>query len=396
MVQLFKFVDWKFRCRAAGRAGQAALAVMLWAGGPATAQAQPAAPPREGGPTLSGYMEMHLNKVQDQPTAVDLHRFVLMVGHSFSDRLKFWSEVEVEHALVAVEGGVETGEVAIEQAYIDLLVGRRFNLRAGMVLVPVGIINERHEPPTFNGVERTFVDTVIVPTTWRDTGVGAFGDLGAGFSYRAYVVPGLNAAEFSAEEGIAGGRQQGSRADASDPAVTGRLEYRRAGLTAGASVWRGGAGFGLIRLDIETPTVAVSAVDARYRRGRHELRGQWSMVNIGGAADLNRALQAHNGVSPNIASRLLGAYGEAATRVSPNAWAHEVVVFGRYEKFDTQNKMPAGFLPIEEFRRSAWVAGATYYPDPDVAFKFDVVRERNKSSVVRAPWQVNLGVGWWF
>jgi len=135
MVQLFKFVDWKFRCRAAGRAGQAALAVMLWAGGPATAQAQPAAPPREGGPTLSGYMEMHLNKVQDQPTAVDLHRFVLMVGHSFSDRLKFWSEVEVEHALVAVEGGVETGEVAIEQAYIDLLVGRRFNLRAGMVLV---------------------------------------------------------------------------------------------------------------------------------------------------------------------------------------------------------------------------------------------------------------------
>ncbi len=268
-------------------------------------------------PTLSGYMELHLNKVQDLPSEADLHRFVLMVGHRFSDRIKFWSEVEVEHAFVEVEGGEETGEVAIEQAYIDLMVHRRFNVRAGMVLVPVGILNERHEPPTFNGVERTMVDTVIVPTTWRDVGVGAFGELGRGFSYRAFAVPGLDATGFSAEEGIAGGRQQGGRADTSDPAVTGRLEYRRAGLTAGASLWRGGAGFGLIRLDIETPAVTVSSLDARYRRGRHELRGQWSMVNISGAADLNRALQIHTGLSPNIASRLLGAYGEAATRVTP-------------------------------------------------------------------------------
>jgi len=140
----------------------------------------------------------------------------------------------------------------------------------------------------------------------------------------------------------------------------------------------------------------VSSLDARYRRGRHELRGQWAMVNIGAAADLNRALQSQSGNSPNIASRLMGAYAEAATRVSPNAWAHEIVVFGRYEKFDTQNKMPAGFLPLEELQRSAWVAGATYYPDPDVAFKVDFVRERNKSSVVQAPWQINMGVGWWF
>lgn len=351
---------------------------------------------REGVPTLSGYMEMHLNKEQDLPTAADLHRFVLMVGHSFSERLKFWSEVEVEHAFVEVEGGEETGEVAIEQAFIDLMVNRRFNVRAGIVLVPVGIVNERHEPPTFYGVERTFVDTVIVPTTWRDAGVGAFGDLGRGFSYRAYAVPGLDATGFSADEGIAGGRQQGGRADVSDPAITGRLEFRRSNLTAGASVWRGGSGFGLIQLDIETPSVSVSSFDARYRRGRHELRGQWSMVNIDGAGDLNRAMQINTGLSPNIASRLLGAYAEAATRITPDAWNDEVVVFGRYEKFDTQNRMPAGYQPLEEFQRSAWVAGATYFPDPDVAFKIDFVREHNKSGVVRAPWRVNLGVGWWF
>ena len=263
MIRLNKFADWKCRIFLL-------LAALLLAG-QGLAHAQSASAPREGVPTLSGYMEMHLNKVEDLPTQIDFHRFVLMVGHSFSDRLKFWSEVEVEHAFV--EGGEETGEVAVEQAYVDLMINRRMSLRAGMVLVPVGIQNERHEPPTFQGVERTFVDTVIVPTTWRDTGIGLFGDLGGGFSYRAYALPGLNAAEFSADEGIAEGRQQGSQADASDPAVTGRLEYRRGGLTSGASFWRGGSGFGLIRLDIETPTVGVSSLDARYRRGRSELRG---------------------------------------------------------------------------------------------------------------------------
>jgi len=349
---------------------------------------------REGVPTLSGYMEIHLNKVQDLPTEVDLHRFVLMVGHSFSDRIKFWSEVEVEHAFV--EGGEESGEVAVEQAYIDLAINRRFNVRAGMVLTPIGILNERHEPPTFHGVERTFVDTVIIPTTWRDVGVGAFGDLGRGFSYKTYLMPGLDATGFTADEGIAEGRQQGSHADASDPAITGRVEYRGHGLTAGGSFWYGGSGFGLTRLDIEAPEVGVGSFDARYRHGRHELRGQWSMVSIGGAGDLNRALQAQSGINPNVASRLLGWYGEAATRISPDSWAHEVVAFGRYEVYDTQNKMPDGFLPLQHLQRSAFTTGLTYYPDPDVAFKMDFIQERNKSDIVNAPWRVNFGVGWWF
>ena len=375
MSRLHSFALWKSLCL---------LAIAV----PAHAQT------REGVPTLSGYMEVHLNKEEDLPTVADLHRFVLMVGHSFSDRIKFWSEIEVEHAFV--EGAEESGEVAIEQAYVDLMLHRRFNVRAGMVLVPVGIVNERHEPPTFHGVERTFVDTVVVPTTWRDTGVGAFGDLGRGFSYRAYLLPGLDATGFTAEEGIKDGRQQGGQADASDPAVAGRLEYRQRGLTAGGSFWTGGSGFGLVRLDIETPTVTVGSLDARYRRGRHELRGQWSVVNIGGAGDLNRALQLQSGNSPNIASRLLGAYGELATRVTPDSWTDEIVTFARYELFDTQNKMPDGYLPIQELQRSAIVVGATYFPDPDVAFKFDVSRERNKSEGIRGPWRINFGVGWWF
>jgi hypothetical protein len=349
---------------------------------------------RAGVPTLSGYMEVHLNKTEDLPAEADLHRFVLMVGHTFSDRLKFWSEVEIEHAFV--EGGEEGGEVAVEQAYVDLAINRRINVRAGMVLTPIGIINERHEPPTFHGVERTFVDTVIIPTTWRDVGAGLFGDLGRGFSYKAYLMPGLDGTGFSADEGIAGGRQQGSHADASAPAITGRVEYRTRGLTAGGSFWHGGAGIGVPRLDIDTPQVGIVSLDARYRRGRHELRGQYSAVSIGNAAELNRAIQSQVGITPNVASRLLGVYGEAATRVSPDAWPHEVMVFGRYEIFDTQHRMPEGTLPLEFLRRSAITTGVTYFPDPDVAFKMDVIKEFNKSAVVDAPWRLNVGVGWWF
>ena len=131
---------------------------------------------------ISGYMDFHFNKVQDEGSQLDFHRFVLLFGHSFTDRIKFWSELEVEHGFVSGEG--EFGELELEQAYLDFLVKPWMNFRAGMMLAPVGILNERHEPPSFQGVERTFVDTVIVPSTWFDSGAGLFGDLGKDSSTR--------------------------------------------------------------------------------------------------------------------------------------------------------------------------------------------------------------------
>jgi len=117
---------------------------------------------------ISGYMDFHFNKPEFDDGRLDFHRFVLLITHRFSDRIRFVSELELEHALV--EGLEEGGELELEQAYVDFLLSRRFNVRAGMLLVPVGIINERHEPPIYYGVERPFVDTVIVPSTWFDVG----------------------------------------------------------------------------------------------------------------------------------------------------------------------------------------------------------------------------------
>ncbi len=123
--------------------------------------------PRTG--PISGYMDFHYNNPQNEDPILDFHRFVLLFSHSFSDRIRFVAELELEHVVVSDE---TDGELELEQAYVDFLISRPFNVRAGMVLAPVGIINERHEPPVFHGVERPFVDTVIVPSTWSDAGGG--------------------------------------------------------------------------------------------------------------------------------------------------------------------------------------------------------------------------------
>ena len=247
---------------------------------------------------------------------LDFHRFVLLITHRFSDRIRFVSELELEHALV--EGLEEAGELELEQAYVDFLLSRRFNVRAGMMLVPVGIINERHEPPIYYGVERPFVDTVIVPTTWFEVGAGVHGELGRGWRYRAYVMSPLNAREFSAEEGLRGGRQKGSDTNIGRPAVTGRLEYVGVrGLTVGASFWTGRSGFEF-RPRFDVP-VKLGEADVRYSRDRLELRGQFAQVAISNAGLLNDAMGRAVGVDPNVASALRGFYGEAGYRVISGA-----------------------------------------------------------------------------
>jgi hypothetical protein len=371
-------------------AGIVLAALLLPAG--AAAQ-QPAAD--DGFPTtgpLSGYMDFHFNKADGEDPVLDFHRFVLLISHSFSPRLRFVGELELEHAFV--EGLEEAGELELEQAYIDFLLSRRVNVRAGMLLMPVGIINERHEPPVYNGVERPFVDTVIIPSTWFDVGAGIHGELGNGVRYRAYVAAPLNALEFSADEGLRGGRQKGAEANVRNVAYTGRVEYLGVrGLTVGASAWTGESSFEAPRLDVG---VRVWDADARYRRDRLELRGQYAHVHIGDAARLNDALGRAIGISPNIAEQMRGFYAEAGYRVWNAGSPRDLVAFARYENFDTQYRMPDGYVPLKEFDRDAWVIGTTYYPDPDIAIKTDYVRLRNQSGLLPHRHLVNVGLGWWF
>ncbi len=158
-------------------------------------------------------------------------------------------------------------------------------------------------------------------------------------------------------------------------------------------MWTGDSSFSAARLDT---TVHVVEADARFQRGPFESRAQFAQVSIGDAGRLNETIERLTGVSPNIAQTLRGWYGEAAYRVWDRGAPRDLVAFLRYENFDTQFRMPTGFLPLKEFDRDALIVGVTYYPDPDVAVKADYVWMRNRSSVVRSPNSVNIGLGWWF
>lgn len=341
---------------------------------------------------VAGYMDFHVNKESGDSFRPDFHRFVLLFGHSFSDRIKFWSELEVEHSLL--EGGEETGELALEQAYLDFLITPKFNVRAGMLLAPVGIVNERHEPPSFNGVERPFVESIIIPTTWRELGFGFTGDLGRGFRYRTYLTSALDASRFNSEFGIAEGKSSGFDASMRNPATVGRLEYagvRR--LTIGTSLYSGLAGYNTPGVN---PRVTIANLDGRYSYRRLDLRGLFANTWVSDAAELNRRLRQQTGINPNVASSMRGYYVEPAFHLLPRRFRHDIIAFTRYERYNTQQHMPAGYLPLLQFNRSSWVTGVTYKPVPDVALKFDYVFNRNQSSVVRALNGVNLGIGWWF
>ena len=341
---------------------------------------------------VAGYMDAHFNKDIGEPGELDFHRFVLLFGHSFSSRIKFWSEIELEHAFV--EGGEPTGELELEQAYLDFLIKPYFNLRGGMLLTPIGIMNERHEPPAFNGVERPQVETVIIPSTWFDMGIGATGDLGKGFRYRAYLMGGLDATLFNAEEGIREGRQKGFFSSSRNPAKVVRLEYTGIPrLTIGTSLYSGHSGF---NLQSTNPRVTIFNADARYRYHRFGIRGLLAKNWVSRAGQLNIAMERQTGVNPNVASQMKGYYIEPEIHMLPKHWRHDLAVFTRYESFNTQEKMPLDFIPLPQFNRSARVFGITYRPVPDVAVKLDYIFNRSASQVFTPRDTVNLGLGWWF
>jgi hypothetical protein len=177
--------------------------------------------------------------------------------------------------------------------------------------------------------------------------------------------------------------------------VTGRLEYvGYRGLTLGAGAWSGRSGFEF-RPRFDVPVSLVEA-DARYSRRGYEFRGQFAQIWIDNAGQLNDTLALRVGVNPNIGSALRGFSLEGSRRFLAGTRLGEIGGFVRYENFDTQYRMPAGYVPLLEFDRDAWVFGANFWPDPDVAVKVDYTIVRNQSSVITAPNSFNVGLGWWF
>jgi hypothetical protein len=324
------------------------------------------------GNAFGGYGELTLSSPSNGQSVIDLRRFVLFFGHDYSEHIRFYSEVEVEHA---VSSAADQGEVEIEQAYLDGLLHRKINLRGGVILMPVGIVNIYHEPPSFNGVDRPDVDTFVIPTTWREPGVGIFGELREGLRYQLYVVNGLNANGFTAGSAILEGHQESQLAHAGVFGGVARLDYEPIlGTVFGVSAYGGTSRTTPLPPSIGRVPVGLFEADVRTRRGAFSARAEVAVLFIGDAGALSRELVAAAPDAPPISSQSRGAYLEVAydllARLAPRS-GQGLTAFTRFDYADTQADVPAGFDARKEFRRYSEVLGLVYRPIPQVALKAD-------------------------
>jgi hypothetical protein len=348
------------------------------------------------GLSIGGYGEFLFQKfVEDQHgnrDQFDLLRFVLYTGYKFSDRIILNTEIEFEHALIGEEtASSESGAVEVEFLSLDFLAWKPLNFRAGLLLVPMGFINEIHEPPFFHGVFRPEVEQNIIPTTWREGGVGIFGTLAEGLEYRAYVMNGLNAKGFESEN-IREARQVGNRALAEDLAGTVRLDYSPIpGTLLGASFWAGGSGqdetYAGRKPDVFT-LIWETHAQVRYRG--LELRALGAFTNIDDADLVSEEL------GETIGEDQFGFYAEAAYDLLPLLapdTTQYLAPFFRYEIFDTQDGVPKGFARIPGHSVQLYTVGASYKPHPQVVLKLEY---RNFDAHGQQPDDVNVGAGFVF
>ena len=343
--------------------------------------------------TIGGYGEITYNQPESLNGELDVQRFVLNIGYKFSDKVQFISEIEIEH--------VE--EVFVEQAFINYSVGDNISLRGGLMLVPMGIVNEYHEPTTFNGVERPSVDNKIVPTTWREIGVGVNGRLpDASLSYQAYIFNGFKSTELDGDEvngllkgssGLRGGRQKGIQSTISSPTFSAKLDYYGIlGLRLGLSGYFGKTQADDAIQDLDGAIIGVSMVgfDARYKFKKFEARGQFIYASLTDT-DLYNDL-----TGKDLGSALMGYYIEGGYNVLPIKAKQRLIAFARYEHYDTQASMEGNMQRNDAYNRNDLTAGLSYHIANGVVLKGDYQFKNNALSGSTVNNQLNFGIGVWF
>lgn len=345
-----------------------------------------------------GYGEMHYNgRIGAAANEIDFHRLVLGFGYDFTDWVKFRAELDFEHAFTEPE---------LEYAYVDFNIREWFNVRAGGILVPMGVINQHHEPTLFYSVERPELYRVIMPTSWQEGGAGIFGNFAKGFEYELYAMSTPSAAvvsggaidrSFTGSNGIRGGRNHIAEAAARDFGVAARLQYKGVpGLRLGTSAFMGNTGHG--NAAIGGAMLTMLEADAKYSFQGIDLEGVVAFNSLSDAAALNTFLVTTDPTFTNFVGRqMLGWYLEGAYHVLHHIvpdTKQDVVAFARYEDFNTQFKMPAGFAANPANDRNTLTFGVSYMPIPQVAVKADYMTNWNKAN--GGTDQFNLGVGFYY
>ncbi|RIH64920.1 hypothetical protein D1164_12845 [Mariniphaga sediminis] len=337
----------------------------------------------DGNLKIGGYGGVHYNQPLDsevrQNGKMDVHRFIMLLGYSFSNRTQFISEIEFEHVK----------EVYIEQAFLQHKINNYINFRAGLLLTPMGITNEYHEPTMFRGVERPLIDNQITPTTWREIGAGFMGYvLPASIKYQAYLMNGFKSYDggpILSGSGLRSGRQKGAESIFSSPNFAGKVEYFGIrGLNLGASFYAGKTQSSLYNGMNKNDQAAIAAadssvvgitmlgLDARYSLKGFQLKGQYYYAGLSNTEQYN-LFTAQSGTPNNLGSSLTGYYVEAAYNVFRHLHnvQSELTPFVRYEKWNTQNSLEQG-QTNPAYDKKAITCGLEWQMAPGAILKTDM------------------------
>ena len=339
---------------------------------------------QDAGVSIAGYGEMlYENYASSKTDQFDFLRAILYAGYRFNDRFLFNSEIEVEHAK----------EIFVEFAYVDFLATDNIGLRAGMLMIPMGLVNEFHEPTVFIGAERPVTETSIIPTTWRENGGGIYGAFDK-VAFRFYAVNGFNGSAFSSS-GVRGGRQKGGKAKANDMAVTGRLDFAPTpGMFVGASFYTGGSGQGDIVVDDRNYGVRTSIFDvhAQVQMRGFDVRALFAQAMLDDTVQLNQALGLTG--SSGVAEKMQGGYVQVGYDLLSQVASTGDVAFTpyiRYEKVDTQAAVAAGFTRSASKDNTYTTFGLELKPIPSIVIKVDHMWVNNPADSGVNQFNVNVG-----
>ncbi|MFN8277621.1 MAG: hypothetical protein U0T84_09065 [Chitinophagales bacterium] len=306
-----------------------------------------------------------------------LQRLVLFVGHRFNKRISFFSEIEIENAVI--EASRFTGEISIEQAFLRFGLNRDIYITAGLFLPRIGMMNENHLPTNYWSVDRPAVETLIIPTTWREIGIGLNGAIPKipGFQYNLSILNGLNAARFSNGSGISEGRGLGAQAPSKNLAVTGAVSYTMNGIRAQISGYYGGA-VGVSRRTADslqlstgifgTPVVLVEG-NIQYSGYGFYAKAIYAAFWVPDAYKVNRAY------ANNTPSSAWGAYGELGYNlfypVKTIRSDRSLVPYVRFEILDLNQTVPENGIKTGTNRQMYLTAGVAYQPIRPVIIKLN-------------------------
>ncbi len=367
----------------------------------AAATPQAVANAENTGTTLWGYGQLDYNR----PTAhaadaqADLRRAVIGFSHGFDENTRVYGELEWEHAVTSAN---DRGETEVEQLYIEHALAPSYGVRAGLMLVPLGLLNEHHEPTQFYGVERNFVETAIIPSTWREGGVAGYGSTDSGLIWNIGVGTGPDLGKWDAastdgqQSPLASIHQELQLARARDPSLFGALNWQGVpGLNVGGGIFTGKIGQGTPQFPADNARVFLGEAHVRWQPGPFDFSALYTRGTISDTQALNASFA---GQPTPVPKSFWGGYAQAAWRAL--TWNQSSLApFLRYEMFNTgatYAAQPQGLgtppLPTER----VWTLGANYYLNPNVVFKIDYQNFNRDDLALGYGDRFDLGIGYQF